>query len=310
MTVCENLSHYAGKPVVDFTLHNTEFNVQAHTPRFRLDYHQWESKMTIPQLFAAYVKLPQAVETQALVVGSWGFVDAGSAPVVEALVAYRDQLPELRALFIGDIIAEENEISWIVQSDLSAIWPSYPKLEQIGVRGGNGLTLGRIRSTALKSLIIQAGGLPRRVIHDALAAEAPNLEHLEIWIGSRRYRADSSPADFAALFAGERLPGLKTLALRNCEYADDLAKAVAEAPILSRIETLDLSLGNLSDEGAEALLASKLIAGLKKLDLHYHFLSDAMMERMQTLPIEVDLSDPEEEDIDEDEVYRDIAVSE
>jgi hypothetical protein len=310
MTINKNLSDYAGKPVLDFALDDTEFDVRAHTPRLRLDYDQYESGVTIAQFFAAYAKFPWSVETQALVVGSWGFEDEDAEPVVEALVSYRDRLPELRALFIGDITREEFDISWILQTDLSAVWPSYPKLEQIGVRGGQRLTLGRIRSTALKSLTIEAGGLPSRVIRDALAAEAPNLEHLEIWIGARRYGADSSPADFAALFAGELFPNLKTLALRDCEYADDLAKAVAEAPVLNRIETLDLSLGNLSDEGGEALLASKLVAGLKKLDLHHHYLSNAMMERLKALPVEVDLSDQTEPYIYNKEIYRDISISE
>jgi hypothetical protein len=309
MTICDNLTHYAGKPVVNFAPGDTEFDVQANTPRFRLDYDQ---KAPIPQLFSAFVKLPQAVENQALVIGNWGF-ENDARPVVEALVACRDRLPGLRALFIGDITAEENGISEIEQADLSAVWPSYPKLEQIGVRGGEVLTLGPIRSAALKSLTIEAGGLSRRVIQDALAAEAPNLEHLEIWTGSANYGGDSSPADFAALFTGELFPKLKTLALRDCEYADEMAKAVAEAPILSRIETLDLSLGNLSDKGGEALLASKLIAGLKKLDLHHHYLSDAMMERLRALPLKVDLSGKEDYDvyyIYKGERTRFIAVSE
>jgi hypothetical protein len=315
MPIYEKPDYYAGKPVAVFELEDTDFDVEAHTPKFSLNYPQSQSGMTIPQLLADYVKLPQAIKTQALLVGNWGFGGPDSGPVVEALVAYRDRLPELRSLFIGDISYEENEISWINQSDLSAVWPSYPKLEQIGVRGGNGLTLGRICSTALKSLTIEAGGLPSRVIRDALAAESPNLEHLEIWTGARRYGADSSPADFAALFAGGLFPKLKTLALRDCEYADDLAKAIAEAPILGRIETLDLSLGNLSDKGGEALLASKLITGLKRLDLHHHYFSAAMMERLKALPMEIDLSKPRKADgygygEEEDELYRRIAVSE
>jgi hypothetical protein len=61
----------------------------------------------------------------------------------------------------------------------------------------------------------------------------PSYENLSHYAGK-------PVADFAALFAGELFPKLKTLALRDCEHADSLAKSVAEAPILSRIETLDL----------------------------------------------------------------------
>lgn len=310
MPIGENLTDYAGKPVADFSLSDTSFDVDQYTLRLRLEYDDYDAGRTIPQLLSAYAKLPEVSRTQALVIGNWGFEGQDSAPVVEALVAYRDKLPELRALFVGDITSEENEISWINQTDLSVLWPSYPKLEQIGVRGANGLTLGRISSQALKSLTIEAGGLPRRIIQEALAVDAPNLEHLEIWIGSDNYGADSTPADFSELLAGKLFPKLRTLALRDCEYADELAKVVADASVLERIETLDLSLGNLSDEGAEALLASPLVRGLKKLDLHHHYLSDAMMERLKALGLEVDLADQNEADAYDDEIYRDIAVSE
>ena len=40
------------------------------------------------------------------------------------------------------------------------------------------------------------------------------------------------PADFAPLFAGGLFPKLKTLGLPDCEYADELAAAVAQAPTL------------------------------------------------------------------------------
>ena len=66
-----------------------------------------------------------------------------SSDTVTALVTYRERLPNLKALFLGDIAYEENEISWINQSDLSPLWPSFPHVEHIKVRGGNNLTLGR-----------------------------------------------------------------------------------------------------------------------------------------------------------------------
>jgi hypothetical protein len=312
MGINENLTEFGGKPVVDFTMADTTFNVNKHTPRIRVRNSRKGKTASIPELLAAYAKLPEAARTQALAIGLWGFEGEDSGPVVEALVAYRDKLPELRALFVGDITYEENEISWINQSDLSALWPSFPKLEQIGVRGGNNLSLGRIRSNTLKSLTIEAGGLPQRVIREALAAEAPNLEHFEVWTGCEDFGGDSAPEDFAALLAGDLFPKLKTLALRDCEYADELAKALAVAPILERIEVLDLSLGNLSDAGAEALATSPLIARLKKLDLDHHYMSDAMMERLRALPLEVELSeraDDWDDECDEGDV-RAIAVSE
>ena len=70
-------------------------------------------------------------------------------------------------------------------------------------------------------------------------------------------------------------------------------------PRWSRIETLDLSLGNLSDKGAEAFLASPLVAKLKKLNLRHHYISGAVIERLQKLGPEVDLSDRQKADGDD-----------
>ena len=100
--------------------------------------------------------------------------------VVAALVAAREKLPKLRVLFMGDIISEENEVSWIEQTDVSPLLEAYPELEYFGVRGGNGLRLGDIRHEHLRSLVIEAGGLAREVVLDVLRADLPSLEHLEL----------------------------------------------------------------------------------------------------------------------------------
>ena len=81
--------------------------------------------------------------------------------------------------------------------------------------------------------------------------------------------------DLAPILAGARLPALKHLGLRDAEIADEVAAALAGAPVVARLETLDLSLGTLSDAGAAALLAGQPLTHLRKLDLHHHFLSDA-----------------------------------
>src|SRR6201990_2325494 len=187
MTISEHLSHFGGKPVAEFALGERSFDFDKHTPRLALEWDQAEDGVGISLLIAALCELPGSERTEALIIGFWGIMDADSSDAVTALVTYRDRFPNVRSLFVGDITSEENEISWIVQSDLSALWPSFPNLEHIQVRGANNLTLGRIASPALKTLIVEAGGLPRGVVRDALAVEAPNLEHLELWIGSEKY---------------------------------------------------------------------------------------------------------------------------
>lgn len=302
----ENLTTFFGKPVQDFKAGAESWDFAGTVPRFRLEYDADEK---MPELIAAFANLPGVEATDAIVIGAWEGGES-SQDIVEALVAYKDRFPDLRALFLGDIVSEENEISWINQSDLSALWPAFPHLEHVQVRGANDLSLGRLASEHLTTLIVESGGLPVRVIREALRAETPNLRHFELWLGSDAYGADSTVDTFVDLLAGKLFPKLRTLGLRNCEYADELAAAVARAPVLERIDTLDLSLGNLTDEGARALAASPLVAKLSRLDLHHHFLGDAMMERLRSLGPEVDVSEQQEEDEYGGEVYRNIAVSE
>jgi hypothetical protein len=233
-----------------------------------------------------------------------------SSPIVEALVTARDRLPALRALFLGEILQEEAEISWIHQTDVSPLFTAYPALEHFAVRGSEGLSLGALRLERLKTLIVQSGGLPAGVVQEVAAAELPALEHLELWLGTDEYGADYSMSDLAPILAGDRFPKLTYLGLRDSHWADEIAAAVATAPVLERIRLLDLSLGTLTDTGAEALLASPAAARLERLDLHHHFCSKAMVTRLQGLGIPVDVSERQEPEQYGDDTWRYVAVGE
>jgi hypothetical protein len=66
----------------------------------------------------------------------------------------------------------------------------------------------------------------------------------------------------------------------DSEIQDEIAEAVARAPVVARLESLALSMGALSDEGAEALLSGRSLTHLHELDLRHHFLSRDMAERL------------------------------
>jgi hypothetical protein len=77
---------------------------------------------------------------------------------------------------------------WIQQCDVSPLFAAYPRLEHFCVRGADGLSFGALRHDRLKSLIIQSGGLGANVVRE-VAADAPELEHLELWLGDENYGA-------------------------------------------------------------------------------------------------------------------------
>jgi hypothetical protein len=308
MTIHENLTHFFGKSVRDFNIGDDYADFVGSAPRLRLDWEQHSKGVRFFDLFSSFVGQPRVEGTEALVIGMFGGFEGegNSTEVVELLVSNRTKLPNLRALFIGDIVSEENEISWIQQSDMAPIWGSFPQLRHFQVRGAQGLSLGRIIHPKLETLIVESGGLPLQVVREALAADAPELRHLELWLGSDNYGATTSVQDFASLLAGNLFPKLRYLGLRDCEYADELAAAIAAAPILNRLEVVDLSLGTLADEGGRALAAAPGVRKLKRLDLHYHYMSDGVMKSLRNMGIDVDLSDRQKGS--EDDRY--IAVSE
>jgi hypothetical protein len=272
-----------------------------------------ESESPFAQLFRQFIAGPGAPRVPALIIGDWGGCGAGdsdSSVAVNALVQGRERLPNLRALFLGDIAMEESEISWIQQSDLSPLWDAYPDLEYLQIRGGEHLSLGEMALPKLHTLILETGGLPASVLHEVRAADLPSLEHLELWLGVDDYGGDWTLEDLRPLLDGRLFPALRYLGLCDSEQQDEIAAAVCASPIMDRLRVLDLSMGTLTDEGGSALLACPAVRHLERLDLSYHFLSDDMMAKLSALGIDVDLSDRQEPDEHQGEVYRYVAVSE
>src|SRR5262249_54080637 len=155
--------------------------------------------------------------------------------------------------------------------DLTPLFEAFPRLETFRSRGGNDLKVKPFRHEKLKSLAIEASNLSRKVVRAVGECDLPALEHLEIWLGTDEYGADTTPEDLAEILGGNRLPSLRYLGLRNSDIADDLPEALAKSPLMKRLRVLDLSLGTLSDSGAEALLAIPDLRRLEKLVIHHHF---------------------------------------
>ncbi|MFJ9738372.1 STM4015 family protein [Streptomyces sp. NPDC101166] len=269
---------------------------------------------------AAFARFRAAVDTtrvRALIVGAWqDAYETEPTAVLEALIAARDGFPALRALFVGDMVSEECEISWINQTDVTPLLDAFPELEEFGVRGGSELRFPPVEHTGLRKLVIQTGGLPADVVRGVGASELPALEHLDLWLGTAEYGGDSEAADLEPILSGDRLPRLRHLALRNSETQDAVAAAVAVAPVVARLEVLDLSMGVLTDEGATALLAGRPLTHLRKLDLHHHYISEPVQERIRRaltpegVEVDLDREDAEDDEDGDGTAWRYVAVGE
>ncbi|MEU0546135.1 STM4015 family protein [Nocardia sp. NPDC005978] len=309
MAVSTHLQEFHGLPVFDFPDATTAVELPAaDRTAWRIAIEAWDSKETWSEAFARFLAAVETTAVRALIVGVWGEGDEGSDTVVAELIAARESFPALRAIFLGDIIYEENEISWIHQCDVTPLLENYPRLEEFGVRGGEDLSFPPVTHQRLKSLTVETGGLGADVVRGIGASDFPDLETLDLWLGTSWYGATATVADLEPFLSGARLPKLTSLGLCNSEIQDQIAVAVAAAPVVAQLHTLDLSMGTLGDEGAEALLTGQPLTHLRKLDLHHHFIGPAMLARLtaalEPAGVVVDLTDAETEEDEEDSRFR------
>ncbi|WP_199747916.1 STM4015 family protein [Actinomadura sp. WAC 06369] len=309
--IVHHLDEYAGLPVERFGGRDA-----AGAPASSAGRAAWRVAVDGGEEFGdAWARFRRAVDTtqvRALVIASWGRERIRRLYPVPWIAEAAADLPNLRSLFLGDITVDEAEMSWIKHADVTPLLRAFPKLERLDVRGSDGLVLEPVEHAGLRTLRFESGGLPASVVRAVGASELPNLERLDLWLGEDYYGGDATPADLAPILAGERLPSLRHLGLEDSEIQDEIAEAVASAPVVARLESLSLAMGVLTDRGAEALLAGQPLTHLRKLDLHHHFLSEDMMRRVaEALPgAEVDLRDRREPDEGDEEPEFYVAVSE
>ncbi len=290
MAIATDMGNFASKKIVNWEIGDKIENPSENAYRISVGYDDdisWADK------FHKFLDDENSSELEALVVGGWGEMGTGTASteVVDAIVAASDRLPKLTAIFIAEVTFEECEISWIVQSDLSPLLLAFPALTHFGARGGAELSLGALRHEKLESLVIETGGLDRRVLQQIGNSKLPNLKHLEIWLGTTEYGANFAIGDIEPIVQSSKFPKLEYLGLRDSDMADAVAELLAKSDIVKQLRILDLSLGTLGDVGAEHLLNCPQITQLKKLDIHYHYCSDNMINKLRRLGIEIDSTD-------------------
>jgi len=311
MSIENYADSFAGKRVVHYN-EDTGATEPPGSCVYRIGSSEHDSGGDFDALLERFLSDPNVHPVVGLVVGTWSdeMYDSSSPFVVSRLSDAKMRLPHLRALFFGDILREEHEISWINQSDMTPLLNAYPELQHFRVRGANGLRFTDLSHDNLLSLIVESGGLPEDPLRDIFAAKLPKLEHLELWLGDNSYGA-VPPSFLKPLLTYNPFPKLRTLGLRNYEFIDMLCESLIQAPILDEIRVLDLSNGNLSDAGLDELLAaSEKLKKLERLDLHHHYLSDEGMRQAQSLGIPVDLSGRQVAEIDDGNEYRGILASE
>lgn len=282
MTINENLTEFMGRRVADYEPSTGLVDPDRTAYRVRIDWDQHEAGVTGAALLAQLLADPAAGDLRGLLIGAWDFEQSqDSSAIVQALVGARDRVRALEGLFLGDITYEEQECSWILQSDVTPLFAALSGLKVLRIRGSSGLGLGAVRHEALEELAFESGGLPKAITANVMRAELPRLKRLELWFGDDGYGYDGSLPVLGPLLDGTAFPQLEHLGLMNAQDQDEIACAVAQSRVLDRLKVLDLSMGTLGDVGGAALVDGGKLGNLSVLRVGHHYMSDEVLERLR-----------------------------
>jgi uncharacterized protein (TIGR02996 family) len=273
--------------------------------------YEWEG--TAPNtVLGALVKSPAARFLTAISIGliDWEYpvnLQKGIDAITKA-----GKLEALRELFIGDFeYPEEQEISWVEVGKAGKVLPVAPNLRSLKLRGGS-IELGTLAHETLESLTIETGGLPKAAVASIGKAGLPALTSMEVWFGRDEYGGDGNVGQLAGLFEGSGVPELRHLGLKNAEWQDEIVVALASAPLLAQLRTLDLSMGTMHGAGVEALLThAAKFQHLERIDVTENFISDEQTAQLTEIYGDrIDVGEQNDPDEWDDEVHYYTTVGE
>lgn len=279
----------------------------AKSKKYSYDWEDYEDgNKNARTMFEEILEDPELPELEEIIIGCWGESwDNNAQAILDGIAANKDRFANVKSLFIGDMEAEECEVSWIEQANYENLWDALPQLEKLTIQGSTNLSLGKVAHDNLKSLEIICGGLPKGVLQSIGEAKLPGLQVLKLYIGIEDYGFDGGAADIEAMLLKSDFPKLEYLGIMDSEIQDVITAIVATSKYMDQVEALDLSMGSLTDQGGEILLKEiPAHDNIKYVNLEYHYMSDAMMEKLEGLSAEVNVDDQQEDDEYDGEIYR------
>jgi uncharacterized protein (TIGR02996 family) len=236
-------------------------------------------------------------------------------PAVLAEAANHEWARDLMRLHLGDVDPDSVDIAMHCIGDVGGlVTDGFPNLRFLRFHSGeyddeeHKFGVAGLALPELRELVVETNVMRTSRLEALLAAELPRLERLELWFGAEEYGADATIDDLEPLLSGDVFPTVRHLALRNCEFANDIARALPSSAIASRLESLDLSMGTLEDDAAIVLAdQANVFSRLKKLSVDDSFLTATSLEPLRAKWRDALVSE-EQKDTDDD--YRYVSVSE
>lgn len=216
---------------------------------------------------------------------------------LEALCDASTNLPNFKALYIGDCEQHEYRKSKLHVFDIRPILEAFPKLQVLQVRGRFDeftLECHNLQHDHLKTLIIETADLNNQNLAQICNLQLPTLEYFELWLGRQLYDTTSFDS-LTPVLSAQSFPNLSYLGLRSCEFTDLLAETITQSSIIKQLTVLNLSMGSLTDDGAKILLNCPEINQLHTLDVSMNQLSGAMIQKLHELNCQI-IAEPQDFD--------------
>lgn len=233
------------------TAEETAREMKVEAKKFALSYDEYDNGVN---LLDKILKDKHLSDYKQITIGCWNYECEDCSELLEGMLEHKDKFAQIEGLFWGDIDQEEQEVSWIEQTDLSPLLDAMPKLKDLKIKGTNKPAPG----TDLTSGIAFTGNYQWRSSFRSSgryhSSDFPNLEKLILVCRCRRLWIRGRFRDIPPLFSKERFPKLTYLGLVNSEEQDNIVEMFLQSDILPQLETMDISAGTLKDEGAQLLL--------------------------------------------------------
>jgi uncharacterized protein (TIGR02996 family) len=203
---------------------------------------------------------------------AWGRVGGSQRAIVERITAARPRV--LRRLQLGEAVYGYSSLG-----PLDLLWPALPELRELVLEGA--FSLGKLVLPELRSAALRPMALRRRGAKELIEAAWPKLESLRITFDDYPMHVER---EITALVHRTDMPALAHLALIGYRSADSVIEALARAPLLGRLATLDLSQSTVTDGGVRPILANPdAFRHLAVLDLSGTQVSRRQFARLQRL---------------------------
>lgn len=213
--------------------------------------HDGDPDHSVRELVQALLHHPSAAFLQELTIGSLrpprqrDYRAYHYHPVIAAIC--QSGPVALRTLMIADVSEDDVALDDIHLGELSELWHSLPRLEDLHLRAGS-MKLGDIHSDSLRKLRLTLPLTDPRYRADVLRAMNhaywPRLAELCLSGSGERFDIDALPN----LLAAEQTPDVHSLTITHTSDTGYIVRRLAESPLLRQLRHLDLSHGDFSDD--------------------------------------------------------------